>query len=140
MAAPFTSDPSIVADRWRPLTDAEDSVAGVLLDDAAAILLSKIPSIPERVEAGTLDRVLVERVQAAMVIRVLSNPDGKRQETIDDYSWTRDNAVSTGLLYLAEDELALLAPVTQQGSAFTITPFGEPGYSSLPLNWWELNL
>jgi hypothetical protein len=113
VAAPFTSDPAEVSSRWRTLSAAEQTVTVNLLADAAAILLARVPTIPARVAAGTLDAALVKRVQAAMVKRVLSNPDGKRQEAIDDYSWTRDNAVSAGMLYATADEIAELSPQTR---------------------------
>ncbi len=45
-----------------------------------------------------------------MALRVARNPDGKKSEAIDDYSWTLDSRVSAGLLYLSDDELALLVP------------------------------
>ena len=45
-----------------------------------------------------------------MVLRVLRNPNGVRQESIDDYTWIRDNAVSAGLLYVADDEVENLSP------------------------------
>lgn len=111
MAAPFTSDPAEIAARWRPLTTLELGIATQLLYDAAALLAARLPTIAARALAGTLDPLLVVRAQVAMVVRVLSNPDGKRQESIDDYSWTRDNAVSAGLLYIGDSELTDLLPV-----------------------------
>jgi len=107
---PFTSDPASVAGRWRPLTAAELTLATQLLKDAEAIITARLPTLAARVTAGTLTSSLIEAVQVAMVLRVMQNPEGKRQESIDDYSWTRDNAVSSGLLYLGEDELARLLP------------------------------
>jgi hypothetical protein len=60
-----------------------------------------------------------------MVLRVLNNPNGKLQETQDDYSYRLDAAVSTGALYVSEAEVALLgANNSVSGSGFTIRPFG----------------
>ena len=39
---------------------------------------------------------LVSDVAMSMVIRYMRNPDGKRQETIEDYSFTRDATGSSG--------------------------------------------
>jgi len=112
MSNPVT--PSDVADRWRPLTDDETLLAAALLDDAWALLKARDVTIDTRATAGTLDAGLLRMVETAMVLRVMRNPDGKKQEAIDDYSWTRDNAVSAGLLYVGDDELALLrAPYTK---------------------------
>jgi len=63
---------------------------------------------------------------------VLSNPGGVYQESVDDYSYTRDRAVSSGLLYISDDEWddLLTTPGTSVSSeAFTIRPFGEPGFA-----------
>lgn len=108
------SNPVTVGDieaRFRPLTAAEQIVAQSLLDDAWAILMARDATIDTRLSAtpATLDAALVRAVESAMVLRVLRNPDGKRQESIDDYSWTLDTAISSGMLYVSDDELALLA-------------------------------
>jgi hypothetical protein len=102
--------PVDLADRLgRPLTAAEDASAPALLADAWAVLLARDPSIDTRLTGSTLNPDLVRAVVAAMVLRVMRNPDGKRQEAIDDYSWTRDTSVAAGALYVSSDELALLA-------------------------------
>jgi hypothetical protein len=115
-----------VETRWHPLSDAERDLAKHLLVDAWAILLARVPTLESRLGASppTLSKALVVTVETAMVLRVMRNPEGKRQESIDDYSWTRDNAVSAGLLYLGDDELALLVPSGDLSGAFSITPYG----------------
>ena len=106
--------PQDVAAGFRPLTDAEALIVPTLLDRAEAILLATVPSATGRVDSGSLSVAVVVAVEAAMVERVLRNPDGRRQESqsIDDYttSWTIDNAVSSGALYVSEAEVALLSP------------------------------
>lgn len=106
-------NPTTTADveaRWRPLTDAETINAGAFLDDAWSLLLSRRPSLEDDLTAGTVSEGNVIRVMSAMVIRVLRNPEGLRAETIDDYSYTRDEALSAGLLYITADELADISP------------------------------
>lgn len=112
MAFPFTSDVAEVQDRFpdRQLTDAELVFVLSRLDDAETYLLARFPNLAARVSAGMLAAAAVQRVQVEMVLRVLRNPDGKSQESIDDYSWRRDGAVSSGLLYATDDELAELTP------------------------------
>lgn len=87
-----------------------------LLDFAAALLRTRVPQLQARLDAGTLDDVVVVSVVTAMVVRVLRNPLGYRQgsQTIDDYStsWTVDQAVSSGALYVSDIEVADLAPPT----------------------------
>lgn len=110
MSNPVT--PSDIAARFRTLTTAEQALAQALLDDSWAILIARDATLATRSADGSLDAVL-RVVESAMVLRVLRNPDGKKQEAIDDYSWTRDSAISSGALYVSDDELALLsAPYT----------------------------
>lgn len=101
---------SDVADRWRPLSSDEQQVAQALLADAWAILTTRLPELESRMATGVPSEQLVTSVVTAMVLRVLKNPEGKREESIDDYSWTRDKALSGGELYVTAGELSLLAP------------------------------
>jgi len=110
---------SDVAAGWRPLTVVETAVATELIERASALIRSQVPGIDARLVLDANLAIEAKTVCADMVQRVLLNPESKRQESIDDYAWTRDNAVSSGMLYLAPDErLRLLAPVAQLGGAF----------------------
>lgn len=137
------ADLATVADvesRWRPLTAEQLPVALALLGDASRVLRARQPDLDTRIAAGTLDGQLVAGVVARAVLRVLRNPDGKVQESIDDYAFRRADAVADGLLYVDPGDLALVGD-DSPGAAFGITPAGEPGYrTTLPLNAWELNL
>ncbi len=119
--------PADLAARWRPLNTAEAAIAQTLLDDAYAILLARLPTLEARMSAvpPTVSAELVVGVICSMVLRVLRNPDGKRQESIDDYSWTRDNAVSAGLLYASEDELRLMAGSQSRVRSIRLVVHGE---------------
>lgn len=115
-----------IAARWRPLSPEQTSVAEVLLADAYALLVARSPRLPQRLEAGTLSPDLVVAVVSAMVLRVMRNPDGKVSETIDDYTYRRADAVSAGALYVAADELALLAPaLTRRSSSVPLSAYGD---------------
>lgn len=125
------AQPSDVEARWRPLSAAEWRTAEVLLGDAWQYLLPRVQRLEQRTTtippatAPDLDPATVTGVLATMVLRVMRNPDGKRQESIDDYSWTLDNARSGGLLYATEDELATLAPAPPLlGTAFVVSLSG----------------
>lgn len=97
---------------FRPLDAGAIAVGGTLLDDAWAIMLSANSSV-----AGRLDKVpgdpvfrsLVVQTLCAMVLRVISNPEGKLEERQDDYQYRLDAAVSSGALYISDAELARLA-------------------------------
>ncbi|MFE5771440.1 Gp19/Gp15/Gp42 family protein [Streptomyces sp. NPDC056485] len=104
-----------VADRLgRDLTESETRQATALLADATAMITDRFP-----VQAVT-PTAAAAAVCAAMVVRVLRNPDARRTEQLDDYSYTVDNAVSSGQLYVSSTEAELLRP--PRTSAFTIVP------------------
>jgi hypothetical protein len=108
-----------VADRLgRDLTDIEVRKAGALLSDATALILDRFPWY------ATAPTQTSKSVCCAMVMRVLQNPEGKRSETIDDYSYTIDSARSAGELYMTENEVDSLTPVSR--AAFSIVPTAPP--------------
>ncbi|WP_333770940.1 hypothetical protein [Streptomyces sp. IBSBF 2435] len=102
----------------RDLTAAERAKVPNLLADASAIMRREVPGLDQPAPPATALGVC-----CAMVLRVVTNPEGKRQQSIDDYSYTTDSARSTGLLYLSDAERDLLQPNTSTASgAFSITP------------------
>lgn len=126
----------------RTLSVQESTVGSTLLEDAWAIVTTRIPGLPVRLDAAGSEglRSVVVQVLCAMVLRVLNNPDGKFKETIDDYSYQLDSAVSTGALYLSDAEADLLADTASGVSegAWTIKPAGAyrgPGYWSDTTTW-----
>lgn len=94
--------------RFRTLSSAEEPVAQALLDDAWVIVKSAVPDIETRISTGVLDLGVATFVVCAMVLRVLRNPDGVRQWSVDDYSETRDSVLSGGVLYVSDAEADLL--------------------------------
>jgi hypothetical protein len=108
-----------LADRLgRDLTAAETRQGGALLDDATAIITDRFPRY------ATTPTAASTAVCAAMVARVIRNPNGLRSEQIDDYSYTIDTARSAGELYLTDSEIDTLRPV--RTSAFSIVPVMPP--------------
>lgn len=102
-----------LADRLgRDLTATEERRATAWLDDATALILKRFP------QYSTTPTDISTKVCCAMVLRVLTNPDGKRQESLDDYSYTVDSSRSTGEVYLSEEEADELRP--QLKGAFSI--------------------
>lgn len=103
-----------LADRLgRDLTATEERQATAWLADAEALILDRFP------QYATAPTAISKKVCCAMVLRVLTNPDGKRQEALDDYSYTIDSSRSTGEVYLSEEEAAQLRPSPR--GAFNIT-------------------
>jgi hypothetical protein len=121
------TNPATTADlesRWRPLSSQETLNGETFLDDAWRMLQRRIPDLQTKVTANVDDFAgSVVQVLATAVLRVMKNPDGKRQEAIDDYSWTRDQAISAGLLYFTDEELDDLNPGSGvKGRAYTVDP------------------
>jgi hypothetical protein len=108
MANPATS--TDVENRWRSLTPDEVVIVETLLDDAWAMLRRRRPTLEADIAASTVSEADAVRILANMVLRVMKNPEGKRSEQIDDYSYTRDNTLSSGELYVTAEELADLTP------------------------------
>lgn len=140
MASPATIT-DLTERSFRPLTEQEQQVGSVMLEDAWSLILTHRPHVAERITDISF-RNLVVQVQCAMVLRVIKNPDGYLSEQIDDYQYRRDSAVSTGSLYVSDAELALLgnAPGSSDG-AWTINtfPIGRgPGYWSTTDTWVPL--
>lgn len=127
--------------RWRPLSDAERINADAFLGDAWALLLTRRPLLEVHMTAGSVSTESVVAVLSAMVLRVLKNPDGYIDESLDDWRGRRSDLLATGLLTVTPDELASVTPESVAvGGAFSTQTFGAPDVPSLPLNWWELNL
>lgn len=121
-------NPATVPDvefRWRPLSADESAVAATLLDDAWSILQVRLPTLAARLAADPIevDDNLVRMTLANMVIRVLRNVDGKTQESIEDYSYSINQSVAAGYLYVSDDELSVLTPTATSSAAFTINPY-----------------
>jgi hypothetical protein len=110
----------------RALTEVEQRQVSAWLDDVESTIKSRIPTLDDLVAGGSLLAATVRKVEAAAVIRVLRNPDGKLTERIDDYSWTRNASTSSGALSLTDDEWAELTP-SSSSDAFSISPAYEPG-------------
>lgn len=129
----------------RALTPTELSVGTTLLEDAFNRIVVRVPTVPARMDGPPVDAgftALVVQIQCAMVLRVLNNPDGKLQESGDDYSYRLDAAVSTGALYLSGAEADLLGSGDNSSAgAWTIRPGAVgigPGYWSGPDTWVPL--
>ena len=109
----------------RPLTDEERALAATLLDDVEAMLRGRIPDLDDRVAADPNYRALVVMVEANAVCRVLRNPDGVRQETEGNYSYSLNVAAAAGYLLVLDLEWGLLGAAS---GAWTITPVLRAAY------------
>ena len=126
-------NPATTADveaRWRPLSAQEDTNAETFLDDAWVMLRRHFTRLEVDIETlAAADADLTAdliRVMATAVLRVMKNPDGLSSESVDDYTYKRDEAASAGLLYFLDDELDGLLPGSgSTGRAFMIDPLAD---------------
>lgn len=127
MANPATTGD--IESRWRPLTSAEETVAGTRLDDAWRKLKKDIPDLEARMDADadlTADAI---RVLADSVIRVLQSLErnGLRKGSVgvDDgsASWELDASIQASI-YFTDDEIADLSTTgrRRRARAFSVQP------------------
>lgn len=92
----------------RPITDPdEQNQITNWISKTERIISARLGSL------DNLDRQILADVISEVVARRARNPDGKRNERIDDYSYTLDAAASAVELTLTADEWARLS---QDGS------------------------
>lgn len=110
----------------RPLVEEaklkERTAATQWLDDAWGIIQDEIPGVVRRMalpetDPARLRTESVARVMVAMVIRVLRNPDARRQLGEDTFQETIDQAVSSGQLYISEVERGRLLAGADTGTS-----------------------
>ena len=113
----------------RALSAVEQAWAGVALEDAFTQIVQQVPGVDTRLSAEPVDASftrLVVQVQAAMVLRVLKNPEGVLEHSIDDFRTRLDAAVSSGALYLSNAERVLLSSAAgdvSSAASFSIRPW-----------------
>lgn len=129
--------PQDVADRLGfTLTSDQSALVQVLLDDVESMIIGRIPNLTDRLAAvpPTIASATVVKVEAWAVVRYMKNPDGKYQESLDDYSFTRDKSIASGDLYISDAEWNELLADESASSAFTIrtdTPNAASPWSAL---------
>lgn len=110
--APF-AEAVDVEEVWQSDETFPSEIADALLAQASAKLRVMVPTIDTLV-TDELKAELAKIAVVNAVRRVLRNPDGLLQETIDDYTWRRDSAVSSGALYIDAADLVGLRVKTSR--------------------------
>lgn len=114
-----------------------DALAHVnwLIDKAESVLVT-IPGLSARITAGTVTAANLRYVVAAMVVRVLRNPEGKRSETAGDYSYELASGSSGESSWsLTAAERRLLGVGGRAGSLQLVDDALE--YPIKTYRWWE---
>lgn len=126
-------NPATVADietRWRLLSDQETTNATAFLGDAWVMLKRQMTRLGVDIDteiAGDADLSAdTARVIATAVIRVLKNPDGKKSEKVDDYSYDLVDDAAAGELMFTDAELDSLIPGSgEKGRVFMVDPLAD---------------
>ena len=92
-----------------------------LIAKAGTRIVGAYPTLLARLDAELIEPDTVAGVIEDMVLRVARNPNGYRQVSIDDYNRTIDTALSTGQLYISDQEADLLAPPSKRKARGTGT-------------------
>lgn len=111
----------------RPLTADEERTIPNWIDRAWRILQREVPGIPARVDLpdtdpGYLTSEEVGDVLTSMVERKVRNAAGLRSWGGDDYNQVIDSELSSGKIYVTDDEKAALAtkPLGSSGGIYSI--------------------
>lgn len=97
-----------------PGGDEVDDKLQKLIAKAGTRIVGAYPTLLARLDAELIEPDTVAGVIEDMVLRVARNPNGYRQVSIDDYNRTIDTALSTGQLYISDQEADLLAPPSKR--------------------------
>lgn len=110
------AEPQDVRDRWiapQSIGAFSDATIRRLILEAEDSVNAAFPDMEERVDAGTVPAIRVNRVVVRMVIRALRNPSGMRtqQETVGPFSGSVTfGGDEPGEIYLSAEDRAALAP------------------------------
>ncbi|HEY5201196.1 MAG TPA: hypothetical protein VIJ31_09825, partial [Acidothermaceae bacterium] len=118
---PF-ADADDVAARWRPLSAAEQTVAGILASDASALIRARFPGIDSQVLGGALDPGILTMVVAGMVRRAMTAPSTgvtSQSETAGPFSHSQTFANPLGNVFLTAADLTLIIGYQPAGQTNT---------------------
>ena len=98
-----------VAVRWsRDLSCEERELVSVRLEDVERLIRRRVPTLDDRLAAGSIDVEDLIQVEADAVLRLCRNPEGYVSETDGNYTYTLSKDLATGKLMLTSDEWAML--------------------------------
>jgi hypothetical protein len=98
-----------VAVRWsRDLSCEERELVSVRLEDVERLIRRRVPTLDDRLAAGSIDVEDLIQVEADAVLRLCRNPEGYVSETDGNYTYQLSKDLATGKLTLTSDEWAML--------------------------------
>ena len=121
MAVATVSD--VATSLGRPITSAlEMDQVQLWLDDAEMQVRLRLGDVT------VLDQQALRYVEREAVALKARNPEGKRSESVDDYSYQLNTDTARGQVLILDDWWEMLAP-DKAGNAFSITAYSEPDTS-----------
>lgn len=135
-----------VKDRYEGvIPDSSDPAVQTKLDDAEEFLAARAGDIAARITAGKTTARRVKMVLCNMILRVLRNPTGTRQENAGPFGRSFDQAVASGKLFLTRDDRMLLglvggATTVQVGDDALDLPTRYPGLADWRRRPWVQNV
>lgn len=117
----------------------DQDLVTALISDAEQVILAEYPKIQDRVTSGALPEARLTFVVTSMVSRVLRNPEGLTywQQQTGPFGQARNYGTDFAGIYLTENELKLLAPITR-GKAFEVDTAWTAGTSD-DVVWLEVD-
>lgn len=97
--------PQDIAAVWRPLTSEEQAIVAGVITQASNKLRAKLPRIDTIILDDPFKTALAKDAVVNAVIRRFQNMDGVLEFTLDDYRERRDASVSTGKVYIDDNDL-----------------------------------
>lgn len=121
----YAKDTDVAVRLGRTISDqAEIDQINAWIADAEAFIKNKIPDIDQRVSEGSPTAETVKAVVAAAVGRFARNPEGKKDERVDDYSYGLHPDAARAEIHFTDDEWSRLIPTLGAQGAFTAVSIG----------------
>lgn len=112
----------------RPLSDVEWAATRRWVIQLSSLVRFRRPDIDTWITGALVPKDVVAGAIVAAIVRKLINPEGKLQESVDDYAYRRADAVADGSLYISESDWALLRPTAapaQRKRAVRLVAYGD---------------
>lgn len=93
-----------------------DTYLQVKIEDAEELIAGDHPTVAGRLASGVLSQNNYQRIVAAIVFRVIRNPDGLTSESEGGVSVGRNLNVASGDMWITDKEIATLTGVKPSAS------------------------
>ena len=112
-----------VAIRWARTPSVEEAaLIEVRLGDVERMIRRRVPTLDDKVTAGTVDEDDLIQVESDAVLRLVRNPDGYLSESDGNYTYMLRSDLASGRLEILPEEWELLG-VTRSRMASLVPNF-----------------